>query len=96
MILHTVSQSPFASSSLKDCLKLMAEEDILLLMNDAVVACHTTLESQIGLVQLSENNRLFVLNSDLEARGVTAHSGEVIDYAKFVSLAVQCKSQLKW
>ena len=38
MILHTVKTSPFQTFAIADCLKLLAEKDTLLLIEDAVIA----------------------------------------------------------
>lgn len=96
MILHTVNTSPMSSFALQDCLKHLAESDILLLMSDAVVAVSATIDQQATLLQLHESKRLFVLQADLEARGLIASIGQIIDYQGFVNLSIQCKSQLAW
>ena len=96
MILHTVKYSPFSSFALKDCLKLLASDDKLLLMGDAVIAVSAIIDCQSELLQLHEQQRLFVLKADLQARALTAEYGRVIDYLDFVNLTVKCKSQLAW
>lgn len=96
MILHTVKSSPFSSLALKDCLKLLNKSDSLLLINDAVYAVNALVDCQPELLKLHEERRLFILKEDLQARGVVAEYGCVIDYSDFVNLTIKCKSQLAW
>ena len=96
MILHTVNQSPFSCSALNDCLKQLADEDKLLLLGDAVSAVCAHVELESTLIQLDKENRLFVLEVELKARGLTANYGAMINYQQFVSLTLQCQSQLAW
>lgn len=96
MILHTVNRSPLSSFSLQDCLKQLAENDLLLLISDGVIASSATIEQQSILLKLHGSQRLFVLQDDLIARGLEAKIGRVIDYPAFVNLTIQCKSQLAW
>ena len=96
MILHTVSRSPFNSFALSDCLKQLGDDDRLLLLNDAVIAVGANTDMQSELVQLHETKRLFVLTADLVARAIDATCGQEIDYAEFVTLTIQCNSQLNW
>jgi len=96
MILHTVSHSPFNSFALKNCVKQLSDNDLLLLVNDAVCAVSAATEQHSQLLQLDQSQRLFVLNVDLKARGLTANMGQVVSYAEFVTLSIRCQSQLAW
>jgi len=96
MILHTVKQSPFISFSLQDCLLQLGKDDLLLLISDAVIAATATGDWSDALIQLEQSNRLFVLNDDLEARGLTHQYGHTVNYADFVSLSIQCQSHFAW
>ncbi|WP_413694078.1 sulfurtransferase complex subunit TusB [Psychromonas sp. KJ10-2] len=96
MILHTVSRSPFSSFALSDCIKQLRDTDIVLLLSDAVIASAANSELHHKLLQLHENKRLFVLAADVDARAIEVKLGKVIDYSEFVTLTVQCKSQLNW
>ena len=96
MILHTVKSSPFNYFALKDCLKLLNNNDQLLLIGDAVSAASALVDCQSELIQLHKERRLFVLKEDLQARGLTAEYGCIIDYLGFVNLSIKCKSQLMW
>ena len=96
MILHTVSRSPFSSFALSDCIKQLGSDDLVLLLNDAVIASAAKTEVHSELLKLHENKRLFVLSADLDARAIDAKCGVIINYSEFVALTVQCKSQLNW
>ncbi|WP_166372383.1 sulfurtransferase complex subunit TusB [Psychromonas sp. SA13A] len=96
MILHTVSGSPFNSFALKDCVRQLGGKDLLLLLNDAVSAVSATTDQHLQLLQLDQSKRLFVLDVDLQARGLKANMGQVVSYAEFVALSIRCQSQLAW
>ena len=96
MILHTVKTSPFQTLAINNCLNLLSEQDSLLLMEDAVVASQAPHGHFKQLRLLAQQNRLFVLQADLDARGVTNLIGQGCDYVQFVDLVIQHKSQLAW
>jgi tRNA 2-thiouridine synthesizing protein B len=94
MILHTVNRSPFQTFAISDCLKLMGDQDTLLLIEDAVIASQAKHQCYAQLELLSEEGRLMVLDVDLQARGIANNIGKVCTYANFVELVIQHKSQL--
>jgi tRNA 2-thiouridine synthesizing protein B len=96
MILHTVKTSPFQTFAISDCLMLMADQDTMLLVEDAVIASQAKHQCYEQLVLLSEQGRLFVLDIDLQARGIKNNIGKICNYTDFVGLVVQHKSQLAW
>lgn len=96
MILHTVKSSPFQTFAIVDCLKIMAEEDTLLLIEDAVIASQAPHSCYAELKLLSEQGRLIVLDADLEARAIKNSIGKACSYADFVELVIEHKSQLAW
>jgi len=96
MILHTVKTSPFRSLSLQDCLLRLNKDDKLLLLGDAVIAVTANTELHSALIDLDQQGRLYVLEDDLIARGLTATLGAVINYDAFVELSITCQSQLAW
>jgi tRNA 2-thiouridine synthesizing protein B len=96
MILHTVNTSPFQTLALADCLKMLAENDTLLLIEDAVVASQAQHPCYTQLEQLAEQGRLMVLTADLEARGIENSIGKRCSYSDFVDLVIKHKSQLAW
>lgn len=96
MILHTVNTSPFQTTSIADCLNLMAKDDTLLLIEDAVIASLAQHPCFKQLEMLSEAGRLMVLKADLNARGIENNIGISCSYADFVNLVIDHKSQLAW
>lgn len=90
-MLHVVSQSPFAHTSLTSCLTLMQEGDHLLLIQDAVIA--TT--APYWILQL-QNRNIYVLQDDLAARGLTNQVGMLIDMLEYVALVATHDSPLCW
>jgi tRNA 2-thiouridine synthesizing protein B len=96
MILHTLNTSPLQTLALKNCLELLTDSDILLLIEDAVIASHALHDSFPQLQQLAIENRLFVLKDDLVARGINNKIGEKLNYDDFVNLVIRCKSQIAW
>ena len=95
-ILHTVNSSPFKTLALQQCLTLLASEDSLLLIEDAVIASQATHLLFSELSQLSLQGRLIVLAPDLEARGINNKIGKQCNYAGFVNLVIEHKSQMAW
>lgn len=94
MILHIISASPFASQTLAQCLSRMAKQDGLLLIQDGVYA----LTDQRLHQQLAVLDKLYVLNEDLQARGLGdgKHSAELTDYDGFVALTLAFERTLSW
>ena len=96
MILHTLKTSPFQTRAIEHCLNLLSAQDSLLLMEDAVIASaapHSYFE-QLSL--LAQQNRLYVLQADLDARGIENRIGKQCSYSDFVNLIIAHKSQLAW
>ena len=96
MILHTIKTSPFQTLAIEHCLNLLSAQDSLLLMEDAVIAttaAHSYFE-QLSL--LAEQNRLYVLQADLDARAIENKIGTKCSYLDFVNLIIAHKSQLAW
>ncbi|HIJ37983.1 MAG TPA: sulfurtransferase complex subunit TusB [Rhodospirillaceae bacterium] len=88
--LHIVNKSPFAASSLEQCLQRLAVGDSLLLIEDAVYAAITE-EIWDGLrTQPNKPARILALSPDLCQRGLAdkslAEGIEQVDYAGFVEL----------
>ena len=96
MILHTVKTSPFQTFALADCVNLMAENDTLLLIEDAVIATQASHPCYAQLKLLSQQGRLMVLAADLKARGIKNSIGKRCSYLDFVNLVIAHKSQLAW
>lgn len=94
MILHKVSTSPFADKKLQQCLQKMADEDGLLLTQDAVYAL---LDKQ-NLKSAGALKNLYVLEDDMQARGITLGdvNATIVSYAGFVELSLQYHKVISW
>jgi sulfur relay protein TusB/DsrH len=99
MILHVVNKS----SALADCLALAPPEGAILLFEDAVAAALDTPENRERLASLGGNPKLYVLQPDLAARGLTRGAGagllpafEPLGYAEFVALCTACTRVQSW
>ena len=83
MILHTLNKT----SALAKCSNLIAEDDLMLLMEDGVY---------LALQGVDEG---FALKADVEARGIADRMPEgirVIDYDGFVSLTAEADKVCAW
>ncbi|MBM7455420.1 tRNA 2-thiouridine synthesizing protein B [Oceanisphaera litoralis] len=74
-MLHTVKHSPFGHQSLVQALGQLQEQDRLLLWQDAVIAA-TVPVWQTRLQALADSGRLYVMQEDLQARGLSHDAGE--------------------
>jgi tRNA 2-thiouridine synthesizing protein B len=95
-MLHTVKHSPFARRDLEQALAQMQNDDRLLLWQDAVIAA-TALAWQERLRALSDDGRLYVMQEDLQARGLSHHDvGEPITMDTLVELVAKLGSPQAW
>lgn len=90
-MLHVVSQSPFSDTSMQSCLDFMQADDQLLLIQDAVIATTTSF-----WVQQLQDKRIYVLQEDLTARGLTAKVGTTLNIAGYVALVIEHGSPFCW
>ncbi|MEZ8141347.1 sulfurtransferase complex subunit TusB [Enterovibrio sp. FF113] len=96
-MLHTVSTSPFSSSSLSNCLRYSDPNSEILLIEDAVIAAIDSGEWQEALTL--SGRRIYVLHDDVVARGLSREISkdfELVDIKGFVSLTEQHVTQMKW
>jgi len=98
MLLHTVSQSPHAGSALNSCLRAASRDSCILLLEDAVYAA--CVGSTAAAALLASDCRVFALQADLKARGISStmlvDSISVVDYSGFVQLSVDCHAVQSW
>lgn len=97
MILHTVNK-PAPHQALALCLRFVADDDIVLLLEDGV---YNALATSNAAMQLHEAtlNRIVALQPDIIARGLAgqhAATVELIDYHDFVELCCQCDKVQSW
>ncbi|WP_019275014.1 sulfurtransferase complex subunit TusB [Vibrio coralliilyticus] len=82
-------------AALEDVVKVYADGDVLLLIEDAVYAVNP----QHKIYPLIKGFNTFVLQSDLAARGVlnrTSPSIKMVDYEGFVDLTSEQENSLTW
>lgn len=95
-MLHTLMTSPFRCDLLA-LLRLVAEGDDVLLLQDGVIAA---LEGSLALeALLNAPISVYVLQEDLDARGLAAQISSkvtVVGYTGFVKLAVSHTQQMTW
>ncbi|MCU7811962.1 MAG: sulfurtransferase complex subunit TusB [Candidatus Thiodiazotropha sp. (ex Notomyrtea botanica)] len=98
-ILHTVNKSPFEKSSMDSCLAYANEGSAVLMYEDGIYGAikGTAVADKISA---SSGVKFYVLGPDLKARGVAEDKVvdgiEIVDYAKFVSLAVENDKVQAW
>lgn len=90
-MLHMIMHSPFQSRALEQALMHWQEGDQLLLLQDGVLAAC----APQWLAQLA-GRPVYVLDDDLNARGLTAQGGQIINLADWVNLIAEHGSPLNW
>ena len=87
-MLHTINHSPFRSDSLNTSLRYLLPGDVLLLIEDAVYGALENTNFSEKLKNALKNNEVFVLEPDLQARGVSNVIAGInkVDYDGFVEL----------
>ena len=101
--LHTVNKSPFASQSLLSSLRHSKEGDAVLMIEDAVYGAAAGTQLNEIIKELGEGAagvKLYVLEADLQARGID-HSRlmknvSTVDYTGFVKLATEYDTTQAW
>ncbi len=99
--LHTVNKSPFERNSLETCLSLCKPGASVLLIEDAVVgALQDTAISRQILESVASGVKVYALNEDLQARGLSCgrliDQIGIVDYAGFVDLAAENTTVQSW
>lgn len=98
--LHLVSRSPADSRALAQCLARLGEGDAVLLIEDGVYAAAGGAWGEEALRALAGRVTVYVLASDLEARGLsTSHrlpDIQAVDYPGFVALTTVFNPILAW
>ena len=93
--LHVLSHSPFGDSRFTSCLRVLGEQDALLLCGDATYALQPG-SSPFERLQAAGPNP-FVLAEDLQARALdTPDWAEAINYAGFVELSIEHDKVNTW
>jgi tRNA 2-thiouridine synthesizing protein B len=99
-MLHTINKSPFERNALQSCLHLARQGSDILLFEDGIYAALQGTRFENAITEALKSHKVYVLVSDLEARGMRAEqviSGvQPIDYASFVDLAVNNDRVQAW
>lgn len=94
--LHVISHSPFGDERLGSCLRLLGNDDALLLCGDAVYALREGSDSLRQLQAAGLEQRLFALDEDLQARAITSELAKAVDYPAFVALSLHHDKVNSW
>ncbi|MCU0126744.1 sulfurtransferase complex subunit TusB [Pseudomonas vlassakiae] len=94
--LHVLSHSPFGDERLDSCLRLLGADDGVLLCGDAVYALRDGSDSQRQLQAANLARRLFALDEDLLARGISSALAEAVNYQAFVELSLHYDKVNSW
>lgn len=95
-MLHTVSHS-FYQIDNEALLKMVMQNDVILLLQDGVTAAIFKSDSLERLKQTGVT--IYALHEDVEARGLKALVGddiELVDYQGFVDLTIAHSPQIVW
>ncbi|QKT04041.1 sulfurtransferase complex subunit TusB [Ectothiorhodospiraceae bacterium 2226] len=99
-MLHTINKSPFERNALGTCLAHAAEGSAILLIEDGVYAACKDNALQDKMSEAAKRFRLFVLEPDVRARGMSReHIMEGIkpvDYGGFVDLVAEHDNVQAW
>jgi tRNA 2-thiouridine synthesizing protein B len=97
--LHTVNKSPFEKSSMESCLAYVKAGSAVLMYEDGIYGAikGTAIADKVAA---KSGVTFYVLGPDLKARGVSedkvAEDIVIVDYTKFVSLAVENDKVMAW
>lgn len=98
--LNIVNKSPFEKHTLEQCLSRVGEGDSVLLIEDATVAAVDNTRYADKLKSSAEQIKLYVLQPDLQARGLGESNLvpglNTVDYTGFVSLVTEHDRVHSW
>ncbi len=97
-MLHTVNKSVFERNSLQSCLNTIDDNSVILLIEDGVISAAKNTKSSL-LADLAAEGRVFALQGDVEARGISskvADNIKLVDYEGFVDLVVEHGTAVSW
>ena len=99
-VLHIVNKSPYERNALDACLRLAKADSSILLIEDGVYAAMRGAAAADRLGGALEAHRVYVLQPDLQARGLDAgrllDGVETVDYDGFVKLATEHDKLQSW
>lgn len=96
-LLHLLSRSPYTTSDLSACQRLLSPDDAILLCGDAVYALLPNTDFAQMLLELPESNLIFALDEDVQARGLNPPERvQTVDYPDFVELCTRYDKVNSW
>ncbi len=100
MMVHTVNKSPFEKNSLKACLDHATKGSSILFIEDGIYGALKGTTYSDSVSNVMNDVKVFVLGSDLKARGMSEDSIldgiEIVDYSGFVELTVKHDVVQSW
>jgi len=98
--LHTINKSPFDRDSLGSCLRVIADDGAILLIEDGVYAAMQGTRVADAVAQAAGKYAVHVLGPDLAARGMNSEKViegiKVVDYDGFVDLVTEHDKVNAW
>lgn len=97
-MLHIVNKSSFERNSLQSCLNIIDANSVILLIEDGVISAANHNNASM-LAELAKANRVYALQGDVEARGIStklADNIKLVDYAGFVDLVEEHETSVSW
>ena len=99
-MLHTINKSPFDRDSLGSCLRVIADDGAILLMEDGVYAAMKGTRVADAVAATASKYSVYVLGADLSARGMSDDNIidgiSVVDYGGFVDLVTEHDKVNAW
>jgi tRNA 2-thiouridine synthesizing protein B len=98
-MLHILNKSPAQSRTLDSCLRMARPGHSLLLIEDGVYAAVRGHRAAAALHAVLDKFKVYVLQPDLEARGMQAALADGItpvDYGGFVDLVAEHSATQSW
>jgi len=98
-MLHIINKSPFTTTALTSCLDVAQSNDVIVLIEDAVVAARINTAITAEIMSALKTKTIYALKTDLEARGLNEQliiEIKLIDYREFVELTVQHHPIQSW
>lgn len=97
-MLHTVNKSPFDRNALESCLRFASQGHAILLYEDGIYGALKGTRFETLVTEALKNFKMYVLVSDVEARGMRTEQViagiQPVDYSGFVELvAAHCPIQ---
>ncbi len=81
-MLHIIKKSPYETNALNDSIKYLIEDDIVLLIEDAVYTVKKGGKFENTVKGILQNNEVYCLEADIKARGIS--EGEIVENVKLI------------